>query len=230
MLGTDPHNTLGKPLARLARFTKQCAALGCLSGFRHFEVCMYSQEELLFSIIPAGLGRDRKLDETFPSTHLLDEAYIKEHDRMVFLITGYPIYSCPYIYPKWMSRQDHGLHVDGSSDKKPVPLRLTSTMDWRINDVALWEMIWELISLVSWPSSQNPFAIDFDYLDRLPLPKMLFLTGGLIGYLQSLWIEAKPKAVPFVDKVYQDLQQLQQRHLTAMRDYAQQCHTPATTY
>lgn len=59
-------------------------------------------------------------------------------------------------------------------------------------------MVWELISRVSWPSPQNPFAIDFDYLDRVPLPQSLFLTGALMEFLQTLWVQAESH-VSFID-------------------------------
>lgn len=65
-------------------------------------------------------------------------------------------------------------------------------------DVALWEMIWELISRVTWPSPQNPFEINFEYLDQIPLPQALFLTGGLLEFLQTLWVQAEPN-VAFID-------------------------------
>lgn len=59
-------------------------------------------------------------------------------------------------------------------------------------------MVWELISRVTWPSPQNPFEIDFEYLDRIPLPQSLFLTGGLLEFLQTLWVQAEPN-VNFIE-------------------------------
>ncbi|KAI8069676.1 hypothetical protein BC940DRAFT_297271 [Gongronella butleri] len=214
---------------RLERYWKQCAALGCLSGFKHFEVCMLSQEELLFSLLPAGIPRDADALGSFGSSHLLDNAYIHDKDRTVFLFTGYAIYSCPYVYPFIQSQhQDNVRHMIDQTDKQ-YPIHLNSTDTWHKKDVSLWEMIWELVSRISWPSPKNPFALDFDYLERLPLPQLLFLSGGLIGCLQSLWIEAEPQTVAFVDDVFQDLQRLQQLHLNAMRDYAHMCNTASLT-
>jgi hypothetical protein len=133
-------------------------------------------------------------------------------DCTVFVVTGYAVYNCPYIYA-WKQSQ-RALKYMSNAVEPDVPLRLESTLSWTTKsksilllslthfsyvDVALWEMVWELISRVSWPSPQNPFAIDFDYLDRVPLPQSLFLTGALMEFLQTLWIQAEPQ-VSFIDQ------------------------------
>ncbi|KAI8331757.1 hypothetical protein BC941DRAFT_438380 [Chlamydoabsidia padenii] len=217
MLGTDPTKSLEKNTLRLAGLLQECSLLGCLSGFQHFEVCMRSREELLLSILPSGVMDSGKRNLTLmSSTHLLDESYIKTMDCTVFVVTGYAVYNCPYIYA-WKQSQ-RALKYMNNAVEPDVPLRLESTMSWTTKNVALWEMVWELISRVSWPSPKNPFAIDFDYLDRVPLPQSLFLTGALLNFLQTVWIQAEPQ-VSFIDLVFQDIQLLQQRHLQLMRDY-----------
>ncbi|SAL99873.1 hypothetical protein [Absidia glauca] len=187
------------------------------TGFQHFEVCMRSREELLLCILPSGAMDSGKRNlNVMSSTHLLDESYIKAMDCTVFVVTGYAVYNCPYIYA-WKQSQ-RALKYMSNAVEPDVPLRLESTLSWTTKNVALWEMVWELISRVSWPSPQNPFAIDFDYLDRVPLPQSLFLTGALMEFLQTLWVQAEPQ-VSFIDQVFEDIQVLQQRHLQLMRDY-----------
>ncbi|ORZ18091.1 hypothetical protein BCR42DRAFT_413137 [Absidia repens] len=217
MLGADPNKSLEKNTSRLAGFLQECSLLGCLSGFRHFEVCMRSREELLLSILPPALVDSGNRNVTLlSSTHLLAESYIKEMDCTVFVVTGYAVYSCPYIYA-WKQSQ-RALRYMSNAVEPDVPLRLDSTTSWTTRNVALWEMVWELISRVTWPSPKNPFAIDFDYLDQVSLPQSLFLTGALLNFLQTLWVEAETQ-VSFIDQVFEDIQLLQQRHLQLMRDY-----------
>ncbi|KAI8098991.1 uncharacterized protein BX664DRAFT_320110 [Halteromyces radiatus] len=228
MLGSDLEKTLEKNTIRLIGFLQECSLLGSLSGFRYFEVCMRSREELLLCISPPGNVEQRKRPLTImSSTYLLDEDYIDRHDCTVFMVTGYAVYNCPYIYAWKQSNQS--LRYMTSPVEPDVPLRLESTLSWNRKHVALWEMVWELLSRLTWPSPTNPFAIDFDYLDRLPLPQSLLLIGGLLDFLQTLWVQAEPQ-VSFINQVFEDIQLLQQRHLQLMRDYTHKINvaTPST--
>jgi hypothetical protein len=48
----------------------------------------------------------------------------------------------------------------------------------------------EILSMTVHPS--NPFEVDFDYLDRLPLEESVLLTGSLLAFLESVWVQAEP--------------------------------------
>ncbi|KAI9306986.1 hypothetical protein BJ944DRAFT_262659 [Cunninghamella echinulata] len=227
MLQTEKDKPLEKHAVRLASFLQECSLLGSLSGFRHFEVCMKSREELLLSLLPPSASDTERKKTMMSSTHLLDEAYINEHDRTVFVLTGYAVYNCPYIYAWKRSQHRDTIRYMINSVETDVPLRLESTILWATKNVALWEMIWELISRVTWPSPQNPFEINFEYLDQIPLPQALFLTGGLLEFLQTLWVQAEPN-VAFIEDVFLDIQSLQQRHLQLMRDYTHKVNTTSS--
>jgi hypothetical protein len=45
----------------------------------------------------------------------------------------------------------------------------------------------------------NPFELDFNYIDRLPLEESVLLTGSLLTFLENIWMQADP-AISFADK------------------------------
>lgn len=62
--------------------------------------------------------------------------------------------------------------------------------------MALWEIIAEVLHLVKQPS--NPFQVDMAYLDHLPLEEGILLTGALVNFLQTIWLQMQP-TVPYAD-------------------------------
>jgi hypothetical protein len=64
-------------------------------------------------------------------------------------------------------------------------------------DISLWEIVAEILSMTINPS--NPFEIDFDFIDKVPLEEGVLLTGSLLSFLENIWVQADP-TVPFVDK------------------------------
>jgi hypothetical protein len=45
----------------------------------------------------------------------------------------------------------------------------------------------------------NPFELDFNYIDQLPLEEAVLLTGSLLTFLENIWVQADPD-VTFADK------------------------------
>lgn len=83
----------------------------------------------------------------------------------------------------------------------------------------------------------NPFELDFLFIDNLPLEEAVLLTGSLLEFLETVWVQADP-SITFSDKskvpfyfclrwvtyikiclVYQDIQILQSRHVDNMYKY-----------
>lgn len=64
-------------------------------------------------------------------------------------------------------------------------------------DVSLWEIVSEILSMTINP--ENPFELDFCYIDALPLEEAVLLTGGLVVFLENIWVQADPSII-FVNK------------------------------
>ncbi|KAI8877965.1 hypothetical protein K501DRAFT_229294 [Backusella circina FSU 941] len=146
----------------------------------------------------------------------LDKDLSKQTERTVFLIAGYAKYRCPYVWlrshhDKLIKQQPNQAIEDDN------PLQLRKTSEWKTKDVALWEILAEILSMTVHPT--NPFEVDFDYIDRLPLEESVLLTGSLMAFLESIWIQAEPD-VNYIEQVYQDIQKLQSRHLEKVYDYS----------
>lgn len=45
----------------------------------------------------------------------------------------------------------------------------------------------------------NPFELDFCYIDALPLEEAVLLTGALLVFLENIWVQAAPSII-FVEK------------------------------
>lgn len=57
-------------------------------------------------------------------------------------------------------------------------------------------MVVEILLMTSNP--KNPFQLDFDYIDKLPVEESILLTGSLLAFLENMWIQANP-SINFVN-------------------------------
>lgn len=64
-------------------------------------------------------------------------------------------------------------------------------------DVSLWEIVTEILSMTLNPT--NPFEIDFEFIDKLPLEEKVLLTGSLLAFLENVYVQADP-TITFVDE------------------------------
>ena len=53
-------------------------------------------------------------------------------------------------------------------------------------DVKIWDIIAELVRVCTVPAPPNPFAVDFDYFEMLPLPEKLLQSGAMVNFFQRL--------------------------------------------
>ena len=53
-------------------------------------------------------------------------------------------------------------------------------------DVKIWDIIAELVRVCTVPAPPNPFAVDFDYFEMLPLPEKLLMSGAVVNFFQRL--------------------------------------------
>ncbi|KAI8647657.1 hypothetical protein BD408DRAFT_408285 [Parasitella parasitica] len=234
MLGPDPNRELVKNSTRLAAFLQECLTLGSLRGFKHFESFVRGREELVLCIYtnnytptPSVLMPKDVLTKYYPQSKLsqwqspepqspLDEDFRQEKNKIVFLVAGYAKYRCPYVWLR--SHHDQLIRAQpGHIEDDDNPLQLQKTNEWKINDVSLWEMVAEVLLMTSNP--KNPFQVDFDYIEKLPVEESVLLTGSLLAFLQNVWIEADPSIV-FADDLYAEIQALQSRLIDNVYSYS----------
>lgn len=70
-------------------------------------------------------------------------------------------------------------------------------VDQTLLDVSLWEIVAEILSMTINPS--NPFEIDFEFIDKVPIEEGVLLTGSLLAFLENVWVQADPNT-SFTDK------------------------------
>ncbi|KAI9031544.1 hypothetical protein CLU79DRAFT_729048 [Phycomyces nitens] len=146
----------------------------------------------------------------------LDKDFEKYQDRTVFLIAGYARYRCPYV---WL-RSHHALLIQEKDDSANTdnPLRLETTIAWKTKEVGLWEIVQEIVSMTVDPCPQNPFEISMDVFDHLDPEQSIMLSASLLVFLRELWLYSEPD-VPFVDKVFEDINALEKHHLSTLHSY-----------
>ncbi|CAG8633722.1 4502_t:CDS:2, partial [Cetraspora pellucida] len=108
------------------------------------------------------------LEMTLPPSSPLDEELEKDESNHVFLIAGYARYKCPYV---WL-RSNHKRLIQLQDDQKletDNPLKLDTIAAWKTQDIKLWDIIAEVITLSLSPPPENPFEINHAYYDTLPL-------------------------------------------------------------
>ncbi|CDH59813.1 predicted protein [Lichtheimia corymbifera JMRC:FSU:9682] len=199
MLGPDPRRDLRRDTARLSHYLQECRSFASLRGFKHFNVFMRGREEFLLCT-PAS--KDTLFDPR-------DDQLKKRHPTCtVLLFTGYARYKCPYVYFRSYPDQDNMTQSDD-------PLTLKTTDDWRRQDVALWKMVFEVLTLVmKKPSPRNPFQVDFQYIDSRPPEEGALLSASLLNFLETIWLQADPNLEQdLIDQVYEDIKALQLRHV-----------------
>ncbi|CDS08863.1 hypothetical protein LRAMOSA10224 [Lichtheimia ramosa] len=199
MLGPDPRRDLKRDTARLSHYLQECRAFASLRGFKHFNVFMRGREEFLLCT-PANKEmlfdpRDDQFKKKYPTCTVL-------------LFTGYARYKCPYVYCRSYPDQEN---IARSDD----PLTLTTTDDWRRQDVALWKMVLEVLVLVmKKPCPRNPFQVDLHYIDSLSAEEGALVSAALLNFLETVWLQADPnQEQELIDQVYEDIKALQLRHV-----------------
>ncbi|KAH7051973.1 hypothetical protein BKA57DRAFT_458452 [Linnemannia elongata] len=162
------------------------------------------------NILSARTLRSLKLNspkKTPPPLSPVDTDLEKDESRATFLIAGYPKYKCPYV---WL-RSNHKRLIQNSNDQKfetNDPLKLSTISSWRTDDVRLWDIMAEIITLTLSPSPVNPFRINLSYYETLPLEECVIATGAMLDFLQRVYM----KDTPYTEAVYADIKHLQKMH------------------
>ncbi|RUS34649.1 hypothetical protein BC938DRAFT_479336 [Jimgerdemannia flammicorona] len=146
----------------------------------------------------------------------IDKELQRDEEKTAFLIAGYARYKCPYV---WL-RSNHRKLVqlpDNEELDADIPLKLDTTALWKTQDIRLWDIIAEIITLTLTPSPPNPFEVDTYYFETLPLEECVTTTGAMIDFLQRVWVNAKEDC-NYGNRVLEDVKNLQIRHFNAFEE------------
>ncbi|KAG0221601.1 hypothetical protein BGX31_009715, partial [Mortierella sp. GBA43] len=108
-------------------------------------------------------------------------------------------------------RSNHKQLIQNNNDQKIEandPLKLWTISAWRTDDVRLWDIMAEIITLTLSPAPINPFRINHAYFETLPLEECVVATGAMMDFLQRVYM----KDTPYTDAVYSDIKHLQKLH------------------
>ncbi|RKP38043.1 hypothetical protein BJ085DRAFT_36123 [Dimargaris cristalligena] len=140
-----------------------------------------------------------------PPISLIDDDLVKDTQYTSFLIAAYSRYRCPYVWLR--SNHERLIRIkENQTIETENPLKLESTSCWKQFDIRPWDIIVEVVCLTLRPQPENPFAIDHEYFDRLPLEEVVVRTGAMVRFLQRMSV----RHYYFSDS--QDLEKLQLRH------------------
>ncbi|TPX34570.1 hypothetical protein SmJEL517_g02810 [Synchytrium microbalum] len=232
-MSTSPKREPSKLNLLLAEFVQ----LGCLRGFLYFETYLRGREELLLRVYNAGDSKSRVLSRasstldlarTAPreqlsarTRHLLldfaagqnppaspcDRELERDSSKTAFLIACYAKYNRPFVWIR--SNQKRLIKVrEDQKLESDTPLKLNSTTAWATEDVKLYDLVTEVLSLILIPSPENPFAVDNAYWDTLPVEEAVMATGAMMDFLQRVYY----RNPPYSTKVMDDLMILYRKH------------------
>ncbi|ORX63814.1 hypothetical protein DL89DRAFT_298043 [Linderina pennispora] len=138
-----------------------------------------SREEVIMRIY----RRDGVSKQTKPPTKNLED----DKDGISFMLAGYPRYRCPYVWPK----TDHEslLHT-GRNQRlgRDLPLKMETVETWRVFDIRPWDILVELIVTAVNPPPENPFLVDHDYFDALPIEERVVVTGAMLEFQRRIYL------------------------------------------
>jgi len=77
-----------------------------------------------------------------------------------------------------------------------VPEAIKISCNNYIAEIFVWDIVAELVKLCTFPSPRNPFQIDFDYFDMLPLQEKVLASAAMVNVLQKILIYT-PEHKPF---------------------------------
>jgi len=195
-------------------FCKDMLKMGTLRGFLHFSCYLRGREELLVTIpryappeqaqffdqqtqgrngIPSLEGVElyassplqtrvspdvKGMPPASPAQPWEEGAENSTHN--VFLIGGYTRYKSPFVWLRSGS-------VEGCSEvSRDVPLKLQTMTDWQASKAHAWMVICELVNISCMPRPRNPLAVDFGYLEGMPVVHSALATAALMNCLLNV--------------------------------------------
>ncbi|KAJ3317674.1 hypothetical protein HDU76_001093 [Blyttiomyces sp. JEL0837] len=199
-----------------------------MQGFKLFETYLRGREELILRVYserktPQHRNLATKANSLDVAKSLLllnsgdgvppaspcDRELEKDSSKTAFLIAAYARYGRPFVWLRSHHKRLVQLEADDSEIDADMPLKLNSTHAWLDGqDIRIIDIVSEVISLVLQPPPGNPFAVDHDFFDTLPVQESVLATGALIQFLKGIYMMNRP----YSQDVFEDLQLLNARH------------------
>ncbi|KAJ1965331.1 hypothetical protein IWQ62_002689 [Dispira parvispora] len=215
-------------VARLGEFLQDLMFVGSLKGFKYLDLIIRGREELLLrvrndypniqpspsdpippnSTIVLNTSLQKQTNPIQPPQSPIDADLQQDDTHTTFLIAAYNRYRCPYV---WLRSHHERLITIKENQKIETdnPLKLESTSCWKQFDIRPWDIIVEVVCLTLRPQPDNPFAIDHDYFDKLPLEESVVRTGAMVKFLQKMSV----RHYYFSEThLVEDLEKLQTKH------------------
>eukprot|EP00055_Hartaetosiga_balthica_P011861 m.55507 g.55507 ORF g.55507 m.55507 type:complete len:311 (-) comp7756_c1_seq1:3784-4716(-) len=127
----------------------------------------------------SGFGyMDVGLPPASPSEN--DDVFEENLHATVFLIAGYSMYNCPYA---WVRSNHERLVKIVQDEGKDSPLNLHSTSHFATEDVKIFDIVAELVTVNTRPPPLNPFAVDFSYFECLSKYESVIASGAMVDLL-----------------------------------------------
>lgn len=148
-----------------------------------------------------------------PASPSENEALEADPESTMFLIAGYARYQCPYV---WVRSNHERLMRDGDNDSaRDSPLKLESTSQWAHEDIKIWDIVEELVSINTHPYPRNPFKVDRDYFRMRTGIDAVLGTASAINLLQRV---LDTKSHRYDDLIVDDIRELSRIHFKAVHD------------
>ncbi|KAJ1984748.1 hypothetical protein H4R33_004271 [Dimargaris cristalligena] len=189
--------------ARLSEFLQDLMVVGSLKGFKYLDISIRGREELLLRVRNDYLNPPTAGQGEAPNSLMVLNSSMQSTSPVL----QPPISLIDDDLVKLRSNHERLIRIkENQTIETENPLKLESTSCWKQFDIRPWDIIVEVVCLTLRPQPENPFAIDHEYFDRLPLEEVVVRTGAMVRFLQRMSV----RHYYFSDS--QDLEKLQLRH------------------
>ncbi|XP_013418167.1 uncharacterized protein LOC106179179 [Lingula anatina] len=162
-----------------------------------------------------------------PASPSDNEMASQMENSTLFLLAGYGRYNCPYVWVRSNHERLVRMSREDIYDKdSPLRLRSTSNAKWKNEEIHVWEIIRELVKLCTAPPPRNPFEVDFEYYDHLPLQERITNSAATISLLQEI-VATDVADRSYTAKVLEDLHLLTKIHLQDLRTLIHEQRQPS---
>eukprot|EP00055_Hartaetosiga_balthica_P011862 m.55527 g.55527 ORF g.55527 m.55527 type:complete len:282 (-) comp7756_c1_seq2:3784-4629(-) len=161
----------------------------------------------------SGFGyMDVGLPPASPSEN--DDVFEENLHATVFLIAGYSMYNCPYA---WVRSNHERLVKIVQDEGKDSPLNLHSTSHFATEDVKIFDIVAELVTVNTRPPPLNPFAVDFSYFECLSKYESVIASGAMVDLLVRILQHRTPS---YHKSILRDVNRLVKQHFSDVASLA----------
>ncbi|CAJ0845085.1 6945_t:CDS:2, partial [Entrophospora sp. SA101] len=167
---------------RLSAFLLDCLAVGCLKGFKRFELYLRGREELLLRvyIVHKSTNGSSIVDGNEKTSSTIYESSRIKYNSLSLAKSHHDALFSP-------KTRRTPLDNDLSKDESNIVFLIAGYARYKY--IKLWDIIEEVITLSLNIAPENPFEINHSYYDTLPVEECAVSTGAMIDFLQKVYIK-----------------------------------------